>query len=241
MIAITRPQGRSGETVRQVEEMGWEAMIVPAVSIVPRLKEEVAGEIGELSGYDWLVLTSASGAEIMHRYFGDALKETKIAAIGPKTAKFLEDRGIKVELIPEEYRAENLAAGMVKAGIDGAKVLVARAEIGREVLVRELKRHAEVVEVTIYRTIMPCDKTPLRDFLSALEKGKITAAIFTSSQNVKNMFAVLDKGRLADGLKKVNVCAIGPITAKTLEEHGVEVDITPREYTVEACLKEIQG
>jgi len=241
MIAITRPSERSGETVKQVEEMGWEAMIVPAVSIIPRSREEVAEKIGELSGYDWLVLTSVSGAEIMHRYFADELKKTKIAAIGPKTAEFLEERGIKVELIPEEYRAEKLAADMAKAGIDGKKVLVARAAIGREVLISELKRHAEVTEVPIYKTEMPDDKTPMRDFLVALEKGKITAVVFTSSQNVKNMFAVLDEERLRNGLKRVKVCAIGPITAKTLEEYGVEVDITPREYTVEACLEEIRG
>lgn len=241
MIAITRPYGRSGETVKQVEELGWKAMIVPAVSIIPRSREEVAEKIGDLSEYDWLVLTSVSGAEIMHQYFVNELKKTKIAVIGSKTAEFLEERGIKVELIPKEYRAENLAAEMTKAGIDSKKVLVARASIGREVLISELKRHAEVVEVPIYDTVMPCDTTPLRDFLLALEKGKIMAVVFTSSQNVKNMFAVLDRERLIEELKKVKVCAIGPITAKTLEEHGVEVDITPLEYTVEACLNEIKG
>lgn len=241
MIAITRPYERSGETVRQVEERGWKAMIVPAVSIAPRPRDEVLEKIGELSKYDWLVLTSASGAEIMYRYFGGDLKSARIAVIGPKTAEFLEKRDIKVELIPGEYKAETLAAEMVKAGIGGSKILVARASIGREVLVTELKKYAQVTEVPIYETVMPQDKTPMNDFLSALEDGKITAAVFTSSQNVKNMFTVLDKGRLIGGLKKVKVCAIGPITAKTLGEYGVVVDATPRDYTVDACLREIEG
>ena len=240
MIAITRPYERSGETVKQIEERGHKAMIVPAVTIVPLSREGIAEKIGELPDYDWLVLSSASGADIMHRYFGEELKRIKIAVIGPKTAMFLEDRGIKVELIPEEYRAENLASEMAQAGIDGKKVLVARADIGREVLITELQKHADVTEVTVYNTIMPCDKTPMRDFLAALEKGRITAAIFTSSQNVKNLFASLDRERLSGGLKKVKVCAIGPITARTLEEHGVEVDVTPQEYTVEACLEAIR-
>ena len=239
MIAVTRPLERSRETIEQIEGRGHKAMIVPAVSIVPVLREEVKDMVGELSDYDWLVLSSASGADVMHRYFGSELKGIKIAVIGPKTAKFLQDRGIDVEIIPKEYRAEKLAKEMIGAGIDGEKILVARADIGREVLITELKKHADVTEVTIYRTIMPCDKTPMREMLSALEKEKITAVIFTSSQNVKNMFESLDKERLTEGLKKTKVCAIGPITAKTLEEKGVNVDVMPEEYTVEACLEAI--
>ena len=239
MIAITRPLERSRETVESVEARGHKAMIVPAVSIIPRPREDISGEIGELKDYDWLVLSSSFGADVMHRYFGDKLRNLKIAVIGPKTAKFLRDRGIEVELVPKEYKAENLAREMIKAGIEGKKILVARADIGREVLTKELQKHADVKEVTIYNTIMPCDKTPMREMLSALEKGTVTAVIFTSSQNVRNMFASLDKGRLLEGLKKTKVCAIGPITARTLEEKGVNVDVMPKEYTVEACLEAI--
>lgn len=239
MIAVTRPLERSRETKEQIEARGHKAMIVPAVSIVPVLREEIEEKIEELSDYDWLVLSSASGADIMHRYFGDELKNLKIAVIGPKTASFLENKGIEVDIIPPQYKAENLAEEMALAGIDGKKILVARADIGREVLIKELQKHADVTEVTIYRTIMPCDLTPMRELLSALEKEKITAVIFTSSQNVKNMFASLDKERLLEGLKRTKVCAIGPITAKTLKEHGADVDIIPEEYTVEACLEAI--
>jgi uroporphyrinogen-III synthase len=239
MIAVTRPLERSRETKEQIEGRGHKAMIVPAVSIVPVLREGIAEKVGKLSDYDWLVLSSSFGADIMHRYFKDELQNLKIAAIGPKTASFLENKGIKVELVPKEYRAENLAEAMVGAGIEGEKILVARADIGREVLIKQLQKHANVKEVTIYNTIMPCDLTPMRELLSALEKGKVTAVIFTSSQNVKNIFASLDKERLIEGLKKTKVCAIGPITARTLEEKGVNVDVMPKEYTVEACLEAI--
>lgn len=239
MIAVTRPLERSRETIEQIEALGHRAMIVPAVSIVPVLREEIEERVGDISSYDWLVLSSASGADIMHRYFGDELKGPKIAVIGPKTAKFLQDRGIGVELIPGEYRAEKLAEEMVGAGIKGSKILVARADIGREVLIKELQKHADVTEVTIYRTMMPCDTTPMREFLKALEQDKVKAAIFTSSQNVKNVFEALDRGRLLTGLQKTKVCAIGPITAKTLEEKGVRVDVMPDEYTVDACLEAI--
>jgi uroporphyrinogen III methyltransferase/synthase len=239
MIAVTRPLERSSETVKLIEGRGRRALIVPGVNIIPVLREDVEEEIGELSSYDWLVLSSASGADIMHRYFARGLKNLKIAVIGPKTAEFLKERGIDVEIIPKKYKAENLASELIETGIEGKRILVARADIGREVLVKELKKHADVKEVVIYRTMKPCDATPMREMLGALEKGKMEAVIFTSSQNVKNIFDALEAERLLAGLKKTKVCAIGPITAKTLEEKGADVDVMPDEYTVEACLEAI--
>jgi uroporphyrinogen III methyltransferase/synthase len=229
-IAITRPKERAEDTIRMVEEKGWEAVIIPAVEIVPRDKEEVLAKVGSLEDYDWLVLTSASGAEIMHGYFGEEMERAKIAVIGPKTKEVLEKKGLEVELIPKEYKAENLAGELISRGIEGKRIIVARAAIGREVLVEELKRHARVVEVALYDTAMPRD-TSVMEALQGTD-----AVIFTSSQSVRNLYSVLGE-RLKEKLKDAKVCAIGPITAETLKGLGIRVDIVPKEYTVKACLE----
>ncbi|MFQ6136873.1 MAG: uroporphyrinogen-III synthase [Candidatus Hydrothermarchaeales archaeon] len=233
-IAITRPKERSEDTIRMVEDRGWEALIVPAVEIVPRSKDKIVADVRSLDLYDWLVLTSASGAAIMWDYFGDALKKIKIAVIGPKTKEVLERKGVAVALMPREYKAENLAEELIDLGIEGEDILVARASIGREVLIEKLKTVANVTEAPIYDTVPPEDTTGMKLLSPKLERGKVDAVIFTSSQSVKNLFDVVDPEHVRSS--NALICAIGPITTKTLGEFGIKVDIIPKEYTVGAVL-----
>lgn len=237
-IAITRPKERSDETVKAVGERGWEALVVSAIEIVPRSKGEIIKGVGDIAGYDWLVLTSAYGAEIMLKHFGGKLKKLHIAAIGPKTKNALEKACLNVSLIPEEYETEGLLEELVKHA-KGKRILVARAAMGREILVEELKKAAKVVEVPLYDTVLPRDKASIVEFSDALENKELDAVVFTSSQTVKNLFDYLGGG-LARDLEGVRVCAIGPQTALTLEQRGVRVDIVPREYTLEACLDALE-
>jgi uroporphyrinogen III methyltransferase/synthase len=168
----------------------------------------------------------------MHRYFGKLLRSLKIATIGPKTKETLEKKGIKVSLVPDEYKAENLAECLINQGIEGKKVLLVRASTGRQVLPKKLKKHCIVKDVILYDVIAP-------RHVHMKEVMKADAVIFTSSRSVKNLYAAIGK-ELKQGLKNVKVCAIGPITARTLEDFGIKVDVVPSEYTVEACLEALR-
>lgn len=223
-VAVTRPKERAGETIKLIENRGWEGVIVPSIEVVPRKKPAV-----NLRDYDWLALTSASGAAIMHRYYGSELKKVKIAVIGPKTAELLRKKGISVSLIPKEYKGESLADELIRKGIAGKRILIARASAGREVLVEKLKEHASVDEITLYDTKPPRSRQ-LENFSRML--ARIDAIIFTSSQAAKNLLDFVS----VENINKIRVCAIGPVTAETLRNAGVRVDAMPRKYTVEACL-----
>lgn len=237
-IAITRPRERSKDTIRLIEDRGWEALIIPSIEIVPRPKNEVKAAIGSLESYAWLILTSASGAAIMLDYFGDALKKTRIAVIGPKTKELLDQRGIAVALMPTEYRAENLADELLKRDIKDKNILIARASIGREVLVDKLKATANVTNIHLYDTKAPENKDKMQKLSQELEKKQIDAIIFTSSQAAKNLLEEVDSKTVTKSGAKI--CAIGPITAKTLEEYGIKVDTIPKEYTVKATLDALE-
>lgn len=237
-IAITRPRERSKDTIRLIEDRGWEALIIPSIEIVPRPKNEVKAAIGSLESYAWLILTSASGAAIMLDYFGDALKKTRIAVIGPKTKELLDQRGIAVALMPTEYRAENLADELLKQDIKDKNILIARASIGREVLVDKLKATANVTNIHLYDTKAPENKDKMQKLSQELEKKQIDAIIFTSSQAAKNLLEEVDSKTVTKSGAKI--CAIGPITAKTLEEYGIKVDTMPKEYTVKATLDALE-
>ena len=64
--------------------------------------------------------------------------------------------GLKVDLMPAEYRAEAIAQPSRDVGdVQGLTVLLPRADIGREIIGDELRRQgAEVTEVIAYRTVV---------------------------------------------------------------------------------------
>ncbi len=230
IVAVTRPRLKSEDTEDLIRKYGYEPFIVPAVEIVPNF--DVIDKIN-LENYDWIVLTSSFGAELL----ADKIKKNKkirVACIGEKTKESLKKHGINVNLVPKKYRAEELAEELKKVA-NGKKILVARANIAREVLIKELKKVADVDEVKIYDIAEPRDTKDVEEFYEELKKGRVYAIIFTSSQNVINLKKIL-KDRFHE-INKIKVCAIGPITAKTLEKHGIRVDFVPEVYTVEACLK----
>ena len=56
----------------------------------------------------------------------DGLKRLDLAAIGPQTARLLEDRGLSVRLVPEEYRAEGILSALDPDRVRGRRFLLAR-------------------------------------------------------------------------------------------------------------------
>ena len=62
----------------------------------------------------------------------------------------------------------------------------------------------------------------------------IDIAVFTSSSSVDHF---LKRAKLPDGCK---IASIGPITAKTLAEHGKNVDIEAAEHTIPGLVTAIE-
>ena len=75
-----------------------------------------------------------------------ALSNAKIAVIGKVTAEKLSTFGIISDLIPEEFRAESLVDAL-KNFVADKNILIARAEIARDVLPRELENFGAKVTV----------------------------------------------------------------------------------------------
>jgi uroporphyrinogen III methyltransferase/synthase len=87
--------------------------------------------------------------------------------------------------------------------------------------------------VPVYKTVLP--EAGLGRLKEELLAGTIDVVTFTSSSTVLNFVELMggmdDARRLA---AKTIVACIGPITARTAEEHGLPVTIMPGENTVPA-------
>jgi len=123
-----------------------------------------------------------------------------------------------------------LAEAIGRAGMQGARVLLARAAEAREVLPDELTRGGATVDVVpAYRTVRNAANAD--ELRTLLRDGKIDAVTFTSSSTVL-FFLELVGAEATELLRGVVVASIGPITAAAAARHGITSDVVPESYTI---------
>ena len=93
----------------------------------------------------------------------------------------------------------------------------------------------------MYESGLPTDEELTKRFLESLRIGKLQSIVFGSSLTVSNLFTMLNKQISSKELSELmnsnlTIVAIGPVTAKTLKEKGVRVDVVPDEYLFESAL-----
>jgi uroporphyrinogen III methyltransferase/synthase len=243
-VLVTRPRGQAGELVARLAALGAEPVEAPMIRIAPPedptpLMDAAAGA----AGFDWIVFSSANAVEAFMTALIDgqrdvrALAGPRLCTTGPGTAARLRRYGITVDLVPDEYRAEALAAAIVGAApVRGARVLVPRADIGRDVLAAALRAAgAEVTEVVAYRTVSagePGERDP--DVYRMLLDGVLDAVTFTSGSAVRSFVETFGGDQAVDLLGHTVVAVIGPVTAEVAAAHGIRTQVQPSDYTVAA-------
>lgn len=226
-ILVTRAREQASELSRLLREAGAEPIEVPVIRIeqVPPAENLIL----RLQSADWIVFTSANGLPCLLNQLNTlgtdirALGKAKLAAIGPATAASLQERNLRVDFIPSKFVAESVAEEFPDP--IGRRILIARAEEAREVLPEMLrKRGAEVDEIAVYRTVMENGELP--------DLSTIDAITFTSSSTVRNF-----RVRYPDEIAGPVIACIGPITAQTAREAGLQVHVEPKQYTIPALVE----
>ncbi len=238
-VVVTRARAQAGELSVELERLGAEVFEFPTIEIRP--PEDFGpldGAIRDLDSFDWIVFTSVNGVEAFVerlKYHGLDLRavprRAKVAAIGPATARRVEEAGLRVDVTPEEYRAEALISALAEASLVGKKVLIPRANVAREILPEKLREAGAEVTVPPAYESAPSDEGSER-LRGLLESGEVDCVTFTASSTVENFvraFGGEETGRL---LSRVWVACIGPITAETARKYGIEIDAEADEYTI---------
>ncbi|MGB9854121.1 MAG: uroporphyrinogen-III synthase [Candidatus Bathyarchaeales archaeon] len=253
-IAITRAQHQAQETAMLIEQMGGKPYLIPTLefkmsSDLSQVKEFIK-ELQE-GKIDYTVFMSVNALKYLFEaaeslglksMLSKGLEKTTIVAVGPRTAKELKNRQIPVKILPEEYSSEGVAQTLQKLGVLGKTIFIPRASGASPVLKRKLEEiGGKVREIYIYEQQTPKNANRVNKFIEDLAAGKIDAIIFGSSQSVRNMFQIfmekISPEKLMEMLKRLTIVTIGPATAKTLNEMGLEVDVTPKLYTFQEALK----
>src|ERR1700678_3577163 len=136
-ILITRARHQAGRLAEALEAQGAGVLRLPTIEIVPpETYAHLDAVLEVMSGFDWLIVTSANGAAVL----GDRMQFLKIeperwkhlhvAAIGPATAVALGRIGLEVAAMPDQYVAEAVVA-MLEERVRAKHVLLVRAAVAR--------------------------------------------------------------------------------------------------------------
>lgn len=235
-VVITRPEEQAEEFARLLYREGARVIHFPTIAIVPPGDyDELDRAIETLGTYRWIVFTSANGV----RFFLDRLRERgrdirdlkgiRICTIGPATASVLEERGIRVDLVPRDFISEGVVEAFKGEDMTGARVLLPRAREARDVIPEGLRKlGADVDVVTVYQTVRSdSDGGELKQMIL---DGMVDVITFTSPSTVNNFVDIMGTDYRLPGT--VRIACIGPVTRDAAEKAGFAIHIMQGPYVI---------
>jgi uroporphyrinogen-III synthase len=247
VIAITRPRERAQVAVDIITREGGAALLAPTLELVMTRTESLLELCQHAKDLDWIIFTSPASLEALFKYCPDFKydlnPECRIAVIGPRTQRALEEHGLNTELVPEDYTAEGLLKFMAPLNLEGKIIGIPRTFSARDVLPEGLRKMgAQVLLAEAYQSTIPHDLKPVQDLIEGILNGEVDAVTFTSPLTVHNLFEIASnkKEELINYLKdeKVMIIAIGPITGYAIQEYDLPYS-APSKYTVESMLEKL--
>jgi uroporphyrinogen-III synthase len=220
-ILVTRAAHQAGKLSDGLRALGALPVEVPVLEIRPPASFVLLdAALHNLHRYDWLILTSANTV----RALADRVAELnlplapsaslQVAAIGEATATAARKAGFSIALVPESYVAEGLVKSLAQRA-SGKSVLLARAEIARDLIPDALREAGALVDVVdAYRNVLP-DAAP--ELLRQALAGGIDAATFTSSSSVTHLANAAEEAGISFPFPGVAAISIGPITTAMLQ------------------------
>jgi uroporphyrinogen III methyltransferase / synthase len=248
-VLVTRPRDQAGEMVDRLTVLGAEAIEAPMIRIVPPEDDAPLKEAARnVRLFDWIVFTSGNAVDAFMTALLEVSRDIRglagpqIATVGSGTAERLARYGIRVDLVPDEFRAEAVVAALEERGhLEGARVLVPRADIGRDVIAEGLRNAGAVItDVVAYRTVLEdAQQDDGPDVYRMLLDEKIDVVTFTSPSAVRNFSEIYGTEQTTDLLKNTIVATIGPVTAEAAIHLGIPVSVQPTVSTIPALVDAI--
>ena len=252
-IIVTRSADQQSQARKLFEAKGANILELPALIIYPPDDSGPLDEaLKELEDFHWIIFSSSNGVKAVQErllFLGSSLSRKpsslKIAAVGLKTANYLEHLGIIPDFVPPDFLAESLIKNFPVSGF-GLRMLLPRVQTGGRNVLKEafLKSGARVVEVPAYETKCPED-IPEKTII-ALKNKSADAIVFTSSKTVSHTALLLNKFLGSKWLTQINelkIISIGPQTSVSCKKYFMrldqEADIHDLDGLVEACVKSI--
>jgi uroporphyrinogen-III synthase len=223
-VLVTRPEQQAMPLCRLLEMQGAGTLRLPAVEINPiGNRKEMAAQLGALADFDVIVFTSSNAVR-----FGTSLldqqRDLTLAAIGPATARALNQSGYRVAVQPPNgtFDSESLLRHPRLEHPAGCRILIIKGSNGRPFLEDELtRRGAQVVTADVYQRV---PATPSHAVLAALLEhftaGAVQVITATSLEIAGNLLAMATPA-LRDQFERAHWLVPGERIAAGLRERGL--------------------
>jgi len=234
-VAVTRARAQASGLAARLRTLGAEVVETPAIRIEPRpIEDEI---VDAITRYSLVCLTSPNGVALLFDALARngldarALAGATLAAIGPGTARELERRGVRADVVPPRSIAESLVEALADVPVEGRRVLIARAAEARDVLPDALRERGAAVDVVaLYETVVE----PLTEEQRAA-LGGVDYVTFTSASTARNLLKSLGDERTA--LDGARVVSIGPVTTAAARELGLRVDVEAERHDIDGLVE----
>ena len=245
-IGITRAEGQCEEQIRHTIELGAQPVLMPIISIEPPADWSLAdAALARLPEFDWCVFTSANGVEAFFRRLWDIGRDTrhvghlKFATIGSATAAALARFHVRADVVPDEFRAEGLAAAL-KPLVAKQRVLWARASRARDVLPQELAAAGATVEQVVVYQNRDVSELP-DDALRLIESGELNWIGLSSPSIARGLAKLLPEHLKARLGQSTRLASISPVTSQAARDAGLPIAVEATTFTWEGLFAAIQN
>jgi uroporphyrinogen-III synthase len=241
-VVITRDEKNADQLANQVISLGGIPILLPLISFKPTtLNKNEQKALHDILQFEWIIFTSVNGVHYFFQQYENLLKKKvdrlpKIAVVGDKTKKAMEEKGFTPSLVPRDFVAESLVHAFHQEDLLKRKILFVKGNLARDTIRVGLESlGATVSEVNAYETYCPTSKQDVQKLLQT----KVDVMTFTSPSTINHFVKQAEGLKWKSWLEEVVVCCIGPITENAARSHGIEPTIVPSTYTIEHLFLEL--
>jgi uroporphyrinogen-III synthase len=224
-ILITRPIEQSIALINKLSKNGFSPFLLPLIEITPL--EFCLNDYD----FDYIIFTSQNSCKFFISYLKNFnLRKTSVVAIGTKTSCYLKNKGIKVDLIPNEYSTEGLKELFIRHNINNKKILIPGSSIRDRNFEDFCKKNNNyVTAINIYTTNpIKYRHNYIDNFIKECAIDVITLFSPSAAQALLDQFDYLSTS-------PITYICIGNKTSNYLKERGIN-SFFPDEFTEDGIL-----
>ncbi len=235
-VLVTRPKQRAGGLCELIAVAGGVPLQFAAIEITEpgnATSREYARQ--HINEFDMAIFISPTAVEKTLDFLGELPAGIQLAAIGSRTARTLQSRGLNIDIVPGGHDSEALLAHPLLQAeqISGKKIVIFRGEGGRELLRNTLRaRGADVCCADMYQRTPPADARLLDHYLAETDIIAVS-----SNEGLQNLY---DLATNRESLTRHALVVPGERALTLATALGFDKIIVAENATDEACLNALE-